>query len=331
MIQFITNSVEETQNIAKKLAQEVYPGTNILFFAEMGSGKTHFIQSFLQARGITESISSPTYQFVHSYKNNKETLAHYDLYRFEENQESIGIDEDFLDSDTTTLIEWAERLEVIPFPYIKIAFEKESETQRIITLQFFGFSLSDTQLKELIQFYRIPPHVQNHINAVTQVAGEVCDNLLEQGAIIDKKNIQQAAQLHDLVRYIDFKGGLERSKFDYEVNNDTWDFWVNMQEKHKGKHHADVVAEILKNKGFSDLGKIIIAHKSRYIFEGFNNTAEKILHYADKRCAHDKIVPLQERIEDLKKRYWESKPDEVFWEDLFKKNLELEEELLKLN
>ena len=325
MITIHSRSVEETQELGRKLARELYAGANIFFFGDMGSGKTHCIQSFLQGIGIEEDISSPTYAFMNVYEKEDFQCVHIDAYRLE--HEDIGLDDYFLDEHSTILVEWSENLEVLPPVRTEVRFKKVSETERTITIDFIGYTLNETDLQKLIKYYKIPKHVQDHTNAVTHAASKICEHLSSQGYILNCELIRQSALLHDLVRYVDFKGGLDRSKFDYEVDNKTWEFWEVMREKYNNRHHADVANIILEKKGYHWLGKLIVAHKSSAIFNGLQNTSEKIVHYADKRAKHEILVPLDERLEDLRIRYGEKDPENNYWEKLQKKCLQLEEEL----
>ncbi|MBT4937145.1 tRNA (adenosine(37)-N6)-threonylcarbamoyltransferase complex ATPase subunit type 1 TsaE [Candidatus Peregrinibacteria bacterium] len=330
MLTFHSSSPEETKKIASKLAAEIYPGITILLSGEMGAGKTHFIQGFLSHKiKKNVSISSPTYTLRQAYTSDNQSFVHYDFYRLEKGDFIDTLDEDFFDENTTTLIEWSEKIpsEKIPKTRIEVYIEKSSESERNISIKFIGFSFPKEELNKLIAYYRVPKHIQKHIQSVEKVSLAVADNLISQGAVLDREFIRQAALLHDTVRYIDFRGGLVRENFPYEVDNETWVFWNEMREKYIGKHHADVIAEILSSKGYPLLGEVIVAHKSNTIFEGFDTMAEKTLYYADKRCKHENIVPLLDRIEDLRDRYGDLKNNDAFWSNLREKNLELEKEL----
>ena len=76
-------------------------------------------------------------------------------------------------------------------------------------------------------------------------------------------------------------------------------------EREKDNH---VVAgeKLLKNIGFPEVAKVAKKHSLYEIEKEViqpNTIEEKILFYADKRVIGNKIVSLEERFEDLKKRY----------------------------
>ena len=111
-----TKSPEETQALARKIAQSLEPGEVILLEGDLGAGKTTFIQGLAQGLGVSEDyyVSSPTFALINEYPG-RITLFHVDLYRLEpEEVEDLGL-EDLLNQGVIA-IEWAERL---PFSFPK--------------------------------------------------------------------------------------------------------------------------------------------------------------------------------------------------------------------
>ena len=292
----------------------------------MWAGKTVFITSFLKARWINKA-SSPTYTIAHYHQNGKENLVHYDLYRLENDDQNSWIDENFFDDNTTVLVEWSERLNILPVPRIEVKINKLDKNKREIIIDYIWFEIPEKEFNNLIKEYKIPKHVWQHILAVKKVAEDTYDILIEKWAVLNKNLIQQAAMLHDLTRYYDFKT-FDRKNFTYKVSDETWNFWLKMRKKYQWIHHSEIVYKILCEKWFHNLWKIVLAHQSMHIFKWFDTLSEKILHYADWKCKHDQIVSIKERIADLKIRYWEMNPDNSYWDKLLKYNLELEKELL---
>jgi len=80
MQKYISNSEEETKQIARKITKE----TKSRFFAlsgELGAGKTVFAQGFAKGLGIKEKIISPTFVLIrqHQIPKTKKVLYHIDL------------------------------------------------------------------------------------------------------------------------------------------------------------------------------------------------------------------------------------------------------------
>ena len=84
-------SPADTRHIATAIAGLVCQGDLIVLAGEMGSGKTFFAQAFGQAIGITEPITSPTFNLLHSYSGGRFRLHHADLYRLDRTGELVDL------------------------------------------------------------------------------------------------------------------------------------------------------------------------------------------------------------------------------------------------
>jgi len=84
------------------------------FYGPLGAGKTTLIRQFLRARGVCDSITSPTFTYVNLYKNaSGEKFYHFDLYRIENLKDFLaaGFDEYLHDEEGWSFIEWPEVIE----------------------------------------------------------------------------------------------------------------------------------------------------------------------------------------------------------------------------
>ena len=107
-----TYSISELNNIAKKIIAHTKSKT-ILFYGEMGAGKTTLIKEICKELGIEDVAHSPTFSLVNEYHTSKnEIVYHFDFYRIEDGTEAydIGI-EDYFYSDAWCLIEWPQNIE----------------------------------------------------------------------------------------------------------------------------------------------------------------------------------------------------------------------------
>ena len=85
----------------------------LLFYGEMGAGKTTIIKEICKQLKVSEVISSPTFSLVNEYKTlDNQTIYHFDFYRIENEEEAydIGI-EDYFDSNSWCLIEWPQNIQ----------------------------------------------------------------------------------------------------------------------------------------------------------------------------------------------------------------------------
>ena len=108
-MKFSLGSLAETQRFAEIIAGHVRPRDMIVLAGEMGAGKTTFTQFFGRALGVTDLITSPTFNLLHNYGSGRMALHHADLYRLERTGEleDLGLDE-LQDSGGIIAVEWGD-------------------------------------------------------------------------------------------------------------------------------------------------------------------------------------------------------------------------------
>ena len=125
-----TYSDKDTMAIAQNIESEKFPGMVICLNGELGSGKTMFVKGFAVGLGIEENITSPTFNIIKEYLDGESPLYHMDVYRLDENFESVGI-EDYFEKDGITIIEWADMIEdKLPEERLDIIFTVVDENTR---------------------------------------------------------------------------------------------------------------------------------------------------------------------------------------------------------
>ena len=119
---------------------------------------------------------------------------------------------------------------------------------------------------------KTPSNVIEHCKSVCKVAEEIADNLIKKGIKLNKEIVIAAALMHDI----------EREK----------------------KDHVMEGAKLIRKMGFPEVAEVMAKHSLHKIAIKQPRTyEEKIVFYADKRVMENKIVSLEERFADLKKRY----------------------------
>ena len=113
---FEVNSVEETWELAKKLAVELKPGDVVCLEGDLGAGKTTFTQGLAAALGVPGRVTSPTFCIVQEHRRQSTAddcnrlLVHMDLYRLHNEDDVIAIGwEDYLAEGAILVVEWPER------------------------------------------------------------------------------------------------------------------------------------------------------------------------------------------------------------------------------
>lgn len=134
MQKFITNSPEETEQLAARLA-ETLDGTEVIaMFGGLGAGKTAFTRGLAGALGA-DGVSSPTFALVNEYSG-KFTIYHFDMYRVTTFDDLYTTGFFDYEGSGVMVIEWSENIEpFLPQGYIRIDIEILSEDSRSITIE----------------------------------------------------------------------------------------------------------------------------------------------------------------------------------------------------
>jgi tRNA threonylcarbamoyladenosine biosynthesis protein TsaE len=106
-VQLESQSPEETENAAARLAGELRPGDVVTVAGELGSGKTTFVRGACRALGVSGPVTSPTYTIGHRYEG-RVPVSHLDLYRFAGISPAEWGDLEPYFDDAVVFVEWPE-------------------------------------------------------------------------------------------------------------------------------------------------------------------------------------------------------------------------------
>ena len=111
----------------------------VLFYGEMGSGKTTLIKEIVKQLNVSENVSSPTFSLVNEYyTQNNESVFHFDFYRIEDETEALdmGVEEYFY-SDNWCFIEWPNKVEnLLPLKSTIITIHIDSSELRTLEISY---------------------------------------------------------------------------------------------------------------------------------------------------------------------------------------------------
>ena len=133
----ITFSLDEIQEVAKKILSTPNLKKVITFDALMGVGKTTLIKALVKELDVSDNSSSPTFSIVNEYRTTElEPIYHFDLYRLNSEIEGydMGLDEYFY-SGNWCFIEWPEKTpNLIPIDHARIIIKEVENGKRQLIL-----------------------------------------------------------------------------------------------------------------------------------------------------------------------------------------------------
>lgn len=130
-------SLDSLENTAKQILEHSKYKI-LLFYGEMGMGKTTLIKELTKQLGVAEEASSPTFSLVNEYvAKNQETIFHFDFYRINNEEEAYDIGlEEYLYSNDWCFIEWPSVLEnLLPLECTKLYITQGDENSRSIRIE----------------------------------------------------------------------------------------------------------------------------------------------------------------------------------------------------
>lgn len=129
--------LEEIDEVAGEIIQQMKGHRCVAFYAEMGSGKTTLISALCKAMQVVDHVSSPTFSIMNEYRTEQgQKIVHMDGYRLKNTEDAIhaGVQDVLDDPETLVWIEWPERIEeLLPKEYLAYRITPVDETRREIT------------------------------------------------------------------------------------------------------------------------------------------------------------------------------------------------------
>ncbi|PKL47377.1 MAG: tRNA (adenosine(37)-N6)-threonylcarbamoyltransferase complex ATPase subunit type 1 TsaE [Planctomycetes bacterium HGW-Planctomycetes-1] len=111
-IQIISDSVERTFEIGKRIGEMLEGGKVVCLTGPLGSGKTTLIKGIASGLGADKpsQVNSPTFVIVNEYQG-RVNIFHIDAYRINKVSEfeALGFEE-FIGPESIVLIEWADKV-----------------------------------------------------------------------------------------------------------------------------------------------------------------------------------------------------------------------------
>lgn len=132
------NTIQELNSVTDVLTGHINEGFRIiLFYGELGSGKTTLVKSLCEKLWVAEPVSSPTFSLINEYDSAVQGLMyHMDLYRLEKPADLVQVGlEEYLDSGHLCFIEWPEIAEeIITMAHVRVKIDVENHNIRIFNI-----------------------------------------------------------------------------------------------------------------------------------------------------------------------------------------------------
>ena len=113
------SSLQDTQNLSKKISKIIKLGDTIFLYGEIGVGKTTFVRYLINHLEVENKIKesdilSPTFNIIYDYDIGKIKIHHYDLYRVKNNKDILELGMFENSKDLITIVEWPELIKTKP-------------------------------------------------------------------------------------------------------------------------------------------------------------------------------------------------------------------------
>jgi putative nucleotidyltransferase with HDIG domain len=131
---------------------------------------------------------------------------------------------------------------------------------------------------KLLKKYGTFDNVIDHSIQVNKISVFLAKKLKQNGEEVNIDLVDRASLLHDVAKTMEIKDKNRKS----------------------GAQHGEVGYDILVKEGYPEIAKITRKH---VLLKTPETLEEKIVHYSDSRILHNKIVSIDERLNDLKVRY----------------------------
>lgn len=107
---FVASTTDETIDLGERLGRLLQAGDVLVLTGDLGAGKTQLTKGIARGMGISDDVTSPTFNILMVYEGGSMPLYHFDLYRLDDPDqlEDIGF-YDALEGDGPCVIEWGEQ------------------------------------------------------------------------------------------------------------------------------------------------------------------------------------------------------------------------------
>lgn len=140
-MELVSESAEDTEQLAAALAAELKQGDVVTVAGELGAGKTTFVRGACRALGVEGPVTSPTFTIGHRYQG-RVAVSHLDLYRYRSVSEAEWGDLEPYFAEAVVFVEWPEAgAGVVPPARVRVSIAHEGDNRRLVNIDSLDVSL----------------------------------------------------------------------------------------------------------------------------------------------------------------------------------------------
>lgn len=130
---FTCEHTDQLEMVAANILKNIGTLRIIIFYGNMGAGKTTMIKALCKKMGVTDNVTSPTFAIMNEYDLNGEPVYHFDFYRINAESEAYDLGyENFFYSGNYCFVEWPEKIiNLLTFSHAKIHISELNGTRTI--------------------------------------------------------------------------------------------------------------------------------------------------------------------------------------------------------
>lgn len=109
-----------------------------VFYGDLGSGKTTFIQAICKELKVIDNVTSPSFSIINEYHTTDNNIIyHFDFYRVKHLDEVFDLGyEDYFYSDNYCFVEWPEKIgEILPEEIVQVKINVADNGRRILEIE----------------------------------------------------------------------------------------------------------------------------------------------------------------------------------------------------
>jgi tRNA threonylcarbamoyladenosine biosynthesis protein TsaE len=135
LVDFISQSPEQTALAGEHLGAVCEGGEVILLAGALGAGKTVLAQGIARGLGVRNQVTSPTFTILKEYQG-RLALYHFDFYRLENQIRDAEVEfAEYRRPDAVCVVEWAEHApSFLPEEHLRVTLRFVSATKRALQL-----------------------------------------------------------------------------------------------------------------------------------------------------------------------------------------------------